>query len=214
MATTAANTNTHPAAASESRYKSFMKPVKFWSKSSSSQQQQKDSSIDDLINRDYMSQNGIPQPETTERPQPSPQQAKSGYLPSFHFGRKSSNQSTASALVVALTESGKTEVYKLSTIDGSGVYMPPSPSITGKRDHWIEINEDDMMDFHLPDSACLTTHVGEKHDFYTPSTFVQSQPYILPIPNMSESTLSSVPSLDDGNSDLTTPSCRSSASYL
>ncbi|KAL9552411.1 hypothetical protein PS6_004490 [Mucor atramentarius] len=197
MATTAANTNTHPAAASESRYKSFMKPVKFWSKSSSSQQQQKDSSIDDLINRDYMSQNGIPQPETTERPQPSPQQAKSGYLPSFHFGRKSSNQSTASAPVVALTESGKTEVYKLSTIDGSGVYMPPSPSITGKRDHWIEINEDDMMDFHLPDSACLTTHVGEKHDFYTPSTFVQSQPYILPIPNMSESTLSSVPSLDD-----------------
>ncbi|KAF1806009.1 hypothetical protein V8B55DRAFT_1452978 [Mucor lusitanicus] len=207
-------------AVSESRYKSFMKPVKFWSKSSpSQQQQQKESSIDDLINRDYMSQNGIPQPETAERPQPVPQQqqpAKSGYLSSFHFSRKSSNQSNnASAPVVALTESGKSEVYKLSTIDDAGVYMPPSPSISGKRDHWIEVNEDDMMDFHLPDSACLTTHVGEKHDFYTPSTFVQSQPYILPIPNMSESTLSSVPSLDDGHSDLTTTSsCRSSASYL
>ncbi|KAK4510014.1 uncharacterized protein ATC70_006183 [Mucor velutinosus] len=212
--TTTAATPTQPAAISESRYKSFMKPVKFWSKSPSSQQQQKESSIDDLINRDYMSQNGILQPEATERPQPMPQQAKPSYL-SFHFSRKSSNQSTASAPVVALTESGKTEVYKLSTIDDTGAYMPPSPSITGKRDHWIEVNEDDMMDFHLPDSACLTTHVGEKHDFYTPSTFVQSQPYILPIPNMSESTLSSVPSLDDGNSDLITPSsCRSSTSYL
>ncbi|CAO3613848.1 unnamed protein product [Mucor fragilis] len=213
--TTTAPAPAQPAAISESRYKSFMKPVKFWSKSSS-QQQQKESSIDDLINRDYMSQNGIPQPEAAERPQPMPQQAKSGYLSSFNFSRKSSHQSTASsAPVVALTESGKSEVYKLSTIDGTGVYMPPSPSITGKRDHWIEVNEDDMMDFHLPDSACLTTHVGEKHDFYTPSTFVQSQPYILPIPNMSESTLSSVPSLDDSNSDMTTSSsCRSSASYL
>ncbi|GAN03586.1 hypothetical protein MAM1_0043d03041 [Mucor ambiguus] len=215
MATTTTTTAPAQSAAnSESRYKSFMKPVKFWSKSSS-QQQQKESSIDDLINRDYMSQNGITQPETADRPLPMPQQAKSGYLSSFHFSRKSSNQSAASAPVVALTESGKSEVYKLSTIDDTGVYMPPSPSITGKRDHWIEVNEDDMMDFHLPDSACLTTHVGEKHHFYTPSTFVQSQPYILPIPSMSESTLSSVPSLDDGNSDLTTPSsCRSSTSYL
>lgn len=207
MATTAAVTST-----SESRYKSFMKPVKFWSKSSS---QQKESSIDDLINKDYTSQNGIQQ-ENADSVEPLQQQPKSGYLSSFHFGRKPSNNSNtnSTAPIVALTESGKSEVYKLSTIDNTGVYMPPSPSITGKRDHWIEVNEDDMMDFHLPDSACLTTHVGEKHDFYTPSTFVQSQPYILPIADMSESTLSSVPSLDDGNSEVTSPSCRSSASYL
>jgi hypothetical protein len=191
---------------SESKYKSFMKPVKFWQKSST---QQKESTIDDLVNKDYNSQHGIAATEEQETPQK--QLSKSSYLPSFSFGKKAS--SARPVPVVALTESGKAEVYKLSTIDDTGLYMPPSPSLQGKRDHWIEVTEDDMMDFHLPSSECLTTHVGEKHDFFTPSTLVQCQPYILPIADMSDSTLSAVPSLDDGNSDLTSPSCRSSASY-
>lgn len=191
-----------------SKYKSLMKPVKFWQKSS----QQKKSTIDDLINKDYNSQRGITATEEHVTEQEQKQTSKNGYLPSFSFGKKTS--STRSPVpVVALTESGKAEVYKLSTIDDAGLYMPPSPGLQGKRDHWIEVNEDDMMDFHLPSSECLTTHVGEKHDFFTPSTFVQCQSYILPIPDMSDSTLSAVPSLDDSNSDLTSPSCRSSASY-
>ncbi|KAI8644186.1 hypothetical protein BD408DRAFT_340992 [Parasitella parasitica] len=120
---------------------------------------------------------------------------KEGYLSSFHFGRKPSCSPTA------LVESRISEIFKLSTIDDAGAYIPPSPGITDKRDHWIDVNETDMMDFHLLDSACLTS-VGEKHDFFTPSTFVHSQPYILPTADMSESTLPSVPSLDDA----TTPS--------
>ncbi|KAI8052607.1 uncharacterized protein B0P05DRAFT_562148 [Gilbertella persicaria] len=156
----------------ESKYSSFMKPTKFWQKSTSSP--------------------AIPQHE-------SPQETRNSYLPSLKF-KKSKSTST----VIALEESGKSEVYKLSTIDHTGIYMPPSPGLSGKRDHWIEVNEDKMMDFHLPSSDCLTRHINEKHDFYTPSSFVNSQPYILPMPtNMSESTLSTVPSLeDDSHSDI------------
>lgn len=200
------------AVTSESKYKSFMKPVKFWQKSST---RQKEAPIDDLINKDYNSQRGttITEEQATEQEAPKKKIRKSGYLPSLPFGQKSTARSPVP--VVALTESGKAEVYKLSTINNTGLYMPPSPNLQGKRDHWIEVDEDDMMEFHLPSSECLTTHVGEKHDFFTPSTLVQCQPYILPIADMSVSTLSAVPSLDDSSSDLTSPSSsRSSASYL
>lgn len=174
---------------SESKYKSFIKPVKFWKSSA------KESNIDDLIRKDYQSQQGIqeekaPQLTTTSN-------SSYSYMPSFGFSKKGTKET-----VVALTESGKTEVYKLSTIDDSGLYMPPSPTLEGKRDHWVEIAEEDMMDFHLPSSDCLTTFHGEKHHFFTPSSFVNTQPYILPIAGLSDSTLSSVPSLDDGYSEL------------
>lgn len=179
---------------SESRYKSFIKPVKFWQKS------QKESDIDDLIKKDYNSQHGIVEEPEEQRPQLTSK--STSYIPSFGFGKRANSKET----VVALTESGKSEVYKLSTIDDSGLYMPPSPTLEGKRDHWVEIAEEDMMDFHLPSSDCLTTFYGEKHDFFTPSSFVNSQPYILPIAGLSDSTLSAVPSLDDANSELSTPS--------
>jgi hypothetical protein len=172
---------------SDSKYKSFIKPVKFWQKS------QKESNIDDLIKKDYQAQHGISEEET---PRPQLTTKSTSYMPSFGFSKKTKDS------VVALTESGKTEVYKLSTIDNSGLYMPPSPTLEGKRDHWIEVAEEDMMDFHLPSSDCLTTFYGEQHHFFTPSTFVNTQPYILPTAGLSDSTLSAVPSLDDTNSEL------------
>ncbi|OBZ84384.1 hypothetical protein A0J61_07569 [Choanephora cucurbitarum] len=153
----------------ESKYKSFMKPSRFWKSSPAIQQPE------DLID---------------ERTTVSPTKSTS-YMPTFKF--KKSSQNT----LVALEESCQTEVYKLSTIDQTGLYMPPSPTLQGKKDHWIEVNEDEIMSFRLPSSECLTSHTNEKHDFFTPSSFVKSQPYVLPIADLSESTLSSVPSLDD-----------------
>jgi hypothetical protein len=176
--------------------KSFMKPVKFWSKSSTQSKQQEPVAEPTTISEEEVEEEQVPK-------------VKTSYMPSFHFG--SSNNIKKSSIQPALTESGKTEVYKLSTIDDTGIYVPPSPTIQGKRDHWIEIEEE--QDFFLPSSECLTTYVGEKHDFYTPSTFVHTQPYLYPtisFTNMSESTLSSVPSLEE---DIISSSCRSSASY-
>jgi hypothetical protein len=201
------------AVATESKYKSFIKPVKFWQRSS----QHKEPTIDDTINKDYQSQQpqDISEEEIEEEKEQQKVKRSSSYMRSFGFGRKSNSSIPSLAPIVALTESGKTEVYKLSTIDDAGAYIPPSPTLQGKRDHWIDANEDDIMNFRLPSSECLTTHVGEKHDFFTPSTFVRTQPYIFPIiSHMSDSTLSTVPSLEDDGSDITTSSCRSSASYL
>ncbi|KAI9480665.1 MAG: hypothetical protein EXX96DRAFT_537920 [Benjaminiella poitrasii] len=167
-----------------------MNPVKFWQKSTP-----KEPSLDDRIKQDYDAQ---------EPARPTSLQAKKGYFSSFSFSHKKSERQPST--VVALKESGKTEVYKLSTVDDTGSYMPPSPTLDGKRDHWVEVKEDDMMDFHLPGSECLTSYIGDQHHFYTPSSFVQSQPYI-----PTHSSLSIVPSLDtDNQSDLA--SCRSSAS--
>ncbi|CAO3655659.1 unnamed protein product [Mucor hiemalis] len=190
------------AAVTESKYKSFMKPVKFWQKSSQPKE---------VVHEEDTQQE---QEEIEQEQRPVTTHKSSSYMPSFSFSRKSTSPATFPP-VVALTESGKTEVYKLSTIDHDGLYVPPSPTLGGKRDHWIEVNED-IMDFRLPSSECLTTHVGEKHDFFTPSTFVQTQPYIFPIAShMSDSALSSVPSfVEDDGSDIMTSSCRSSASYL
>lgn len=188
------------AAVTESKYKSFIKPVKFWQKSSQPAHEEDDS-------------NGQEHQQEQQQQRPVTAHKSSSYMPSFSFSKKSSSPATPPP-VVALTESGKTEVYKLSTIDHDGLYMPPSPTLGGKRDHWIEVNED-IMDFRLPSSECLTTHVGEKHDFFTPSTFVQTQPYIFPIAShMSDSTVSSVPSFVEDDGSILTASCRSSASYL
>lgn len=192
------------AAVTESKYKSFIKPVKFWQKSS----QPKEVAHEE-------SSNGQEQHQQEQEPpqRPATTHKSSSYMPSFSFSKKSSSPATPPP-VVALTESGKTEVYKLSTIDHDGLYMPPSPTLGGKRDHWIEVNED-IMDFRLPSSECLTTHVGEKHDFFTPSSFVQTQPYIFPIAShMSDSTVSSIPSFVEDDGSIMTSSCRSSASYL
>ncbi|KAI8334103.1 hypothetical protein BD560DRAFT_414657 [Blakeslea trispora] len=161
--------------ATESKYKSFMKPSRFWKSASTPiVPQQQDELIDEKT------------PTITSTKSTS-------YMPTFTFKKSNSNT------MVALEESCQTEVYKLSTIDQTGFYMPPSPTLQGKKDHWIEVNEEEIMGFRLPSSECLTSHTNEKHDFFTPSSFVKSQPYILPIADLSESTLSSVPSLDDDN---------------
>ncbi|GAA5796226.1 hypothetical protein HPULCUR_001596 [Helicostylum pulchrum] len=175
----------------ESKYKSFMKPVKFWQKS---------------VRKEIDTNDDDTQPTKVEG-----QLKSSSMIPSFGFTKKA-----AYTTPTALTETKKGEVYKLSTIDNTGIYMPPSPSLDGKRDHWIDIDED-LMDFKLPGSECLTTHVGEKHDFFTPSaTFVRTQPYIFPVDScMSDSNVSAVPSfIEDDASEVMTNSCRSSASYL
>ncbi|KAG1454537.1 hypothetical protein G6F56_007297 [Rhizopus delemar] len=114
--------------ANEPRYKSFIRPVKFWQKTK----------VEDV--------------EAIEEKVP--------------VNRKK---------VVPLVESDKAEVYKLSRID-EGFYMPPSPTLEGKRDHWIDVQD---MEFNLPGSECLTSRITEKHDFFTPSSFVETQPYVL-----------------------------------
>ncbi|KAG2193580.1 uncharacterized protein EV154DRAFT_496436 [Mucor mucedo] len=177
------------AAVTESKYKSFMKPVKFWQKAAPKEI----ATVDDTESQQEIE-------ETT-------QVKTNGFIPSFGLSKKKPSQQ-------AFVETKKGEIYKLSTIDVDGMYAPPSPGLQGKRDHWIDAVD---MDFYLPSSECLTTHVGEKHDFFTPSsTFVRTQPYIFPVAShMSDSSLSTVPSFieDDGSSDILSSSNRSSAIF-
>ncbi|KAI8977349.1 hypothetical protein BDF20DRAFT_874297 [Mycotypha africana] len=91
---------------------------------------------------------------------------------SFKKNTKSSSPVTP---LVALTESRQAEVFKLSVIDQNGTYEPPSPPLSSnsKRDHWVEVYEEDIMDFWLPSRNCLTVQQNEnKHEFFTPSTIV------------------------------------------
>lgn len=167
------------AAVTESKYKSFMKPVKFWQKAA-------------------------PVKEITSEPEETMQETiqvkTNGFIPSFGLSKKKPEQ--------GLIETKKGEIYKLSTIDVDGLYAPPSPHLQGKRDHWIDAVD---MDFYLPSSECLTTHVGEKHDFFTPSsTFIRTQPYIYP---MLDSTISTPSFIEDDGSDILSSSSRSSAIF-
>jgi hypothetical protein len=196
--------STTTAVPTESRYKSFIKPVKFWERPSSKVAPAQD---EEQVQ------------EVKEIVIPKPPQHTGGLLSSFSFSRKAAAPSSPPAhsyldktgVNVALKETAKGEIYKLSTVDDAGMYMPPSPNLQGKRDHWIDVNED-IMDFYLPSSECLTTpEQDNKRGFYTPSSFVHTQPYVLPIHNMSDSSLS-VPSLDDENM-TSISSSRSSASY-
>jgi len=67
--------------------------------------------------------------------------------------------------------SKEAQLYKLSTINDSGIYMPPSPS-EEKGDQWVS-NDEGYFDFHLPSPDRLTVqHAANKHsqyNFYTPS---------------------------------------------
>ncbi|KAI7869553.1 hypothetical protein BDF14DRAFT_1722427 [Spinellus fusiger] len=71
---------------------------------------------------------------------------------------------------ITLREAANKEVYELSTVNDSGVYLPPSPS-NEKHDHWLVIDQEAMA-FRLPSPRHLTTQSGEKHCFFTPSTTV------------------------------------------
>ncbi|KAI9279514.1 hypothetical protein BC943DRAFT_331724 [Umbelopsis sp. AD052] len=63
------------------------------------------------------------------------------------------------------------QLYKLSTINDSGIYMPPSPT-EEKGDQWVSSDEN-YFDFHLPSPDRLTVqHAANKesqYNFYTPS---------------------------------------------
>ncbi|KAI8388251.1 uncharacterized protein BYT42DRAFT_491031 [Radiomyces spectabilis] len=124
------------AVVSESRYKSFLKPAKFWQKSNKT------------APAGYENDENKPLEKT----------------PTTLFKKKTDDE-------VALRETAKGEIYKLSTVSDSGVYLPPSPTEDSKRDHWLNIDQEAMV-FPLPDFDRLTTNSGEKHSFYTPSVIV------------------------------------------
>ncbi|CAM0141648.1 hypothetical protein VKS41_000755 [Umbelopsis sp. WA50703] len=63
------------------------------------------------------------------------------------------------------------QLYKLSTINDSGIYMPPSPA-EEESDQWVNSDEG-YFDFHLPSPDRLTVQHGANKNtafnFYTPS---------------------------------------------
>ncbi|KAI8993641.1 hypothetical protein BDB01DRAFT_776993 [Pilobolus umbonatus] len=127
---------------------------------------------------------------------------KSHSILSFNFHRNSSDGNTSPEKPVALEENGLTEVYKLSTIDNNGLYNVPSPTLHGKKDHWVE-STDELTDFKLPDATCLTSN-NKEHEFFTPSNLLQYKSYLLPMVSTSESSLSTTPSMmEDNCSDWT-----------
>ncbi|ORY91844.1 hypothetical protein BCR43DRAFT_566176 [Syncephalastrum racemosum] len=71
--------------------------------------------------------------------------------------------------VVELKETGKNEIYELSTINDSGVYLPPQAEPASKRDRWLEVHEDDLT-FRLPSPDRLT----KSHLFFTPSSTIRA----------------------------------------
>ncbi|ORY93353.1 hypothetical protein BCR43DRAFT_496774 [Syncephalastrum racemosum] len=99
----------------------------------------------------------------------------------------------------ALKETKKGEIYKLSTINDSGVYLPPSPCEDSKRDHWIELDED-IMAFRLPSPECLTAKT-QPHSFFTPSASLCRAPTSRTATSASDgASESDVPSLITDNS--------------
>ncbi|KAI9025357.1 hypothetical protein CLU79DRAFT_745227 [Phycomyces nitens] len=57
------------------------------------------------------------------------------------------------------------EVYELSMVSDTGVYIPPIEEKI--RDHWVDISQ--PPEFDLPSPECLTTALGGPHEFFTPS---------------------------------------------
>ncbi|KAG2218402.1 hypothetical protein INT45_011590 [Circinella minor] len=84
---------------------------------------------------------------------------------------KKSNKRNKNKLSLALIETGKNDIFKLSTINDSGFFLPPSPCEDSKRDHWLDIDQDELA-FRMPSPDRLTTHSSEKHCFYTPSATI------------------------------------------
>ncbi|CDS13910.1 hypothetical protein LRAMOSA06083 [Lichtheimia ramosa] len=67
-------------------------------------------------------------------------------------------------MTLALRENSMSDVFKLSTINGSGEYLPPSPCEDSKRDHWLDVDQDALA-FRLPSTDRLT----KENCFFTPS---------------------------------------------
>ncbi|KAI8379591.1 uncharacterized protein BYT42DRAFT_569314 [Radiomyces spectabilis] len=171
------------APAHESKYKSLLKPVKFWQRNSKTAENPTDSNIDEgAITHDYTKE----KPAIVVTSSPTSNKRLSKHMPT-----------------IALRESGKDEVFKLSTVNDSGVYLPPSPCEDSKRDHWLETEESET--FVIPSPDCLTTHYNHgQHEFFTPS-----------VVRLTKTETGSAASLeeDDIPSLLTDSSIRSSGSF-
>lgn len=134
-------------------YKSFLKPTKFWKSSG---------------NKVASS------PEEQQQ-----QQAGKPFALTMPTFKKTGLLQPKEQPANALRETPKAEIYKLSTINDSGVYLPPSPTQEGKRDHWLDLDEQ-VLAFRLPAPECLTTY-GSPHQhkreslFHTPSVIINQQ---------------------------------------
>ncbi|ORZ24262.1 hypothetical protein BCR42DRAFT_402567 [Absidia repens] len=145
---------------SESKYRSMFKPSKFiWRNNKTSPTGSPDfrDTINGLPSEEAVVPHSMMKLPSMKLPSPS--------IPSF--GKKHSN-------LVALKETGMKEVYELSTVNDSGVYLIPTASspLSNKHDHWLHNDKEDAFCFSLPSYDCLTTVSGRPHSFYTPSSII------------------------------------------
>ncbi|KAF7731930.1 hypothetical protein EC973_007761 [Apophysomyces ossiformis] len=156
------------ATVAETRYKSILKPVKFWQRSNKTapvleEQEQNDEHIKTVIAAENDNE------EVTSQTKSKP---KLSIQTSFSLFKKQSI--TAQNDNPAMVETAVGQVYKLSVINDSGIYLPPSPCEHIKHDHWLDIDQETMA-FQLPSHDRLTTHSGEAHCFHTPSATMNNQ---------------------------------------
>ncbi|RUS32498.1 hypothetical protein BC938DRAFT_475253 [Jimgerdemannia flammicorona] len=97
----------------------------------------------------------------------------------------SSPISIKTAAELPLREAAKEHIYELSTINDSGVYLPPSlDTMNFKRDHWHTRPSSDNELFPSADRLVMRRSLSEGYDilnFHTPS--VSSRPPV-PIPTV------------------------------
>ncbi|KAG0164346.1 hypothetical protein DFQ28_010437 [Apophysomyces sp. BC1034] len=156
------------AAVAESRYKSILKPVKFWQRSNKTAPafEEDEENIKSVPATENINENAAP---------PAKTKPKLFIHTPFSLLKKQSSEPQDR---VALVETAEGQVYKLSTINDSGVYLPPSPCEDGKHDHWLDIDQETMA-FRLPSHDRLTTHSGEAHCFHTPSATIHNRSSLL-----------------------------------
>ncbi|KAL0075571.1 hypothetical protein J3Q64DRAFT_1774901 [Phycomyces blakesleeanus] len=162
-----------------SRFKALVKPARFWRSNKTTPV------IEKTIDSDTTKDVSLPAillaagPAPAPAPVPEESQEKPKLIfrtPSFLLSKSSENLPTprSSFETIALRETAKDEIYELSTVNDSGLYLPPSPCEETKRDHWVGIDQEAMI-FRLPSPAHLTTQPGQKHCFFTPSTTIAEQ---------------------------------------
>ncbi|KAI9008778.1 hypothetical protein CLU79DRAFT_776871 [Phycomyces nitens] len=136
-----------------SRFKALVKPVRLWRSNKTSPV------IEKTLNPDLVKAESAGQ----EKP-------KLIFAPSFLSNQHLSTP-RSSFETLALKEAAKDEIYELSTVNDSGLYLLPSPCEETKHDHWVGIDQEAMI-FRLPSPDYLTTQSGQKHCFFTPSTTI------------------------------------------
>jgi hypothetical protein len=65
-----------------------------------------------------------------------------------------------------IQQQDQADVIKLSTVNGYGIYLPPSPS-DSNNDSWFE---PEYSDFPTPDKLTPPPINGNRRSFYTPSS--------------------------------------------